>query len=127
MTNPVLVRDGAYSLVTGSYPGGATPNAWGATIEFTTAYSYQGGDLVILLSHPGFSGWSGTLDAVTSNANSGYVARWAGGFQLSVLGNTANSMAIQLHLASIPEPGTSALAMALGSVAFAVSKRRRRA
>lgn len=127
MTDPVLVRDGAYSVVTGTYPGGSTPNNWGPTFDFTTPYSYQGGDLVIMFSHSGFSVWSGAFDAVPSDANSGYVARWGNSAQQATLSNTANSMVIQLHLAAIPEPGNSALAVALGSVAFAASRRRRRA
>lgn len=119
MTDPVKVRDGALAVPAGSYPGDASPNAWGPVISFDSGYTYQGGDLVLLMTHAGITGWSGNLDGVTSDGASGYVARWGGSFQTDSLGFTANTMVIQLHYGAVPEPGTTAVIGALGMVGFA--------
>ncbi len=119
MTDPVKVRDGALAVPTGSYPGGASPNAWGPVIPFDSGYTYQGGDLVLLMSHAGITGWNSSFDAVTSAAASGYVARWGGAFQTDSLSFTANTMVIQFHYGAVPEPGTTAVVGALGMVGFA--------
>lgn len=119
MTDPVKVRDGALAVPTGSYPGDASPNAWGPVISFDSGYTYQGGDLVLLMSHAGIAGWASSLDGVTSAAGSGYVARWGGTFQTDTLNFAANTLVVQFHYGAVPEPGATALAGALGIIAFA--------
>jgi hypothetical protein len=91
LTNPVLVRSGALSFAAGAFPGGAlnpTTNPFGPVINFTTPYTYQGGDLVALISHtagtdtigfldsldvsaPGYGSLFGALSATSFNATSG--------------------------------------------------------
>jgi hypothetical protein len=51
LLNPVMVRDGPYTLLANSLPGGGSPtNAFGGLIPFDVPYAYQGGDLVFMFS-----------------------------------------------------------------------------
>ena len=71
LTNPVLVRSGALAFAAGAFPGGAvnpTTNPFGPVINFTTPYTYQGGDLVVLISHTGGTNAVGFLDALNIGA-----------------------------------------------------------
>jgi hypothetical protein len=45
----VLVRSGAFTIAANSFPTGGSPNAFGPMIDFTTPYSYTGGDLLITM------------------------------------------------------------------------------
>lgn len=81
---------------------------------------------MILFGNSGLSSFTTGFDAVGSSAGNGYVARWANSAEPDATVPAA-ALVIQLQFTAIPEPGSSALAMALGSVAFAVSRRRRRA
>ena len=71
MLNPVLVRSGELTIPEGTFentsPAAPDPNPWGYEITFQP-YTYAGGDLVILYSHPG-SNLAGHifLDRVASN------------------------------------------------------------
>ena len=71
LTNPVLVRSGALSFAAGAFPGGAvnpTTNPFGPVINFTKPYTYQGGDLVVLISHTAGTDSIGFLDALSSTS-----------------------------------------------------------
>ncbi len=48
LLKPVLVRSGPFKIPAGSMPGGSTPNAFGVLVPFSTPYTYQGGDLVVM-------------------------------------------------------------------------------
>jgi hypothetical protein len=74
MLNPVQVRNGSLSFSAGAFQGGAvnpTTNPFGPVITFSTPYTYQGGDLVVLISHTPGSLSIGGLDAL-STSSSGY-------------------------------------------------------
>lgn len=64
----VTVRSGALTIPASSFPGGATPNGF-YFIPFSTAYTYNGGDLLLTLTHTGGMGAAGPLgfanDALT--------------------------------------------------------------
>lgn len=71
LTNPVQVRSGALSFSAGAFQGGAvnpTTNPFGPVINFTTPYTYQGGDLVVLISHTAGTNTVGFLDSLNTGA-----------------------------------------------------------
>jgi hypothetical protein len=47
----LLVRSGPITFPAGTYPGGAGPNPFGEVIPFTTAYVYNGGDLLLTIAY----------------------------------------------------------------------------
>jgi len=96
MISPVRVKDGAYSIAVGAFPGGGSPNAWGPAIFFDTPYVYQGGDLVFLISHPAGSGGTIVLDAMDPDTNAR--GRLADTFQAAVATNGGFPMAMQLTI-----------------------------
>src|SRR2546426_6496065 len=49
----VTVRSGALTIPTNSFPGGATPNAFGFELLFTKPFVYNGSDLLITTRHTG--------------------------------------------------------------------------
>ncbi len=109
MTNPVLVRDGGLTFAVGSFPGGASPNAFGPLLSFNlSAYAYQGGDLVVLLSHTANNGPSAiSVDSATSMA-SGYGTDFrtllASSFQATAGVSTTGSFpVVQFEFAPVPE------------------------
>ncbi len=53
MRSPALVKSGALSLSANTFTASADPNAFASLVVFDTPYVYQGGDLVMLFSHPG--------------------------------------------------------------------------
>lgn len=71
MINSVQVRDGGLSFDEGDFQGGAlnpNTNPFGPVINFSTPYTYLGGDLVVLISHTPGSATIGFLDALTTSA-----------------------------------------------------------
>jgi hypothetical protein len=64
------VRSGPITFPAGYFPGGAVSpgfNAMCDPIQFTTAYTYQGGDLLLMVRHTGSGVGSGNLDWVASS------------------------------------------------------------
>jgi hypothetical protein len=112
MANPVLVRSGALSVGAGSFPGGATPNAFGMQIPFTTPYVYQGGDLVIHITHNGTSNGALTLD-LDANSATGYGVHYRASsfssFNAVAADNPSFAAAIVRLETEIPEPATLSL------------------
>ena len=49
-----IVRQGAWEINDNDFPGGPFPRPFGAIINFTTPYTYQGGSLLLELAHGGF-------------------------------------------------------------------------
>src|SRR5688572_26482169 len=65
----VQVRGGPLSLADVFFPGGAlTPNVnpYGMLIQFTSPYTYQGGNLLLTIRHTGNAFSNGILDTVSS-------------------------------------------------------------
>lgn len=48
-----LVRSGPLTFAAGSFPAGDRPNTFGPLIPFDTPYTYTGGDLLVMVTHPG--------------------------------------------------------------------------
>jgi hypothetical protein len=72
MLSSVLVKAGALSISANSFTTSTSLNPFGSLVVFDTPYVYQGGDLVMLFSHPGSDSASyAYLDAATS-ASPGY-------------------------------------------------------
>lgn len=116
MTNPVLVRSGSLSFTTGAYPNTGSPPNFGPFIAFSTPYIYQGGDLVLYLTHTGSNAAGvGSLDAVdTSDGNYGsaFVAQFSTGYQAANASATDFQAVVtefSFTSAAVPEPTTWAL------------------
>ncbi|WP_260442118.1 PEP-CTERM sorting domain-containing protein [Microcystis aeruginosa] len=138
LTNPVLVRSGALAFAAGAFPGGAvnpTTNPFGPVINFTTPYTYQGGDLVVLISHTGGTNAVGFLDALNIGApgyDSVFRALSANLFNAAIATTSYQSFTITqfttspaLPPATTPEP--SALVGLGAVVGLGASFKRRRA
>ena len=130
MENPIKVRQGAYTIAAGEYVFSANPSPWSALIDFDTDYTYEGGDLVMKISHGSASGsLSISTDAATSSwadaEDKGYVAGWANGHNTSTLANNISVIVTQFHYTPVPEPAEYAAIAGLGLLAFAGWRRRR--
>ncbi len=80
---PTLARDGAMLLPAATYTHGAAPNAWGEFyFNLQTPVPYTGGDLGILMTHPGSNDTTNCfLGVVNSDAAAHGVAFSATSFQ----------------------------------------------
>ena len=58
------VRSGSLLIPANSVTFGANPNAFSFDVNFTTPWTYSGGNLLIEIRHPGFTGVSKSLEAV---------------------------------------------------------------
>lgn len=96
MTDPQTVRSGTLSLPAGAFTGGSSTNAFGSMINFSSAYTYQGGDLVVYVTHSSGTGALGAVEAVLNTALSdGY------GSQFRAIGsNSGNAPSSDLSLIS---------------------------
>ncbi|MGE3310500.1 MAG: hypothetical protein AB7O66_11055 [Limisphaerales bacterium] len=130
MLSPVTVYDGPLTAVESSYPGGATPNAWGPAIIFEVPYQYQGGDLVLLLSHPASSSGTGVLlDAVGEASTEFRSIRNSTTFDAETANISDNVFTIVrlTHSAAVPEPEEMVIVAGAGLLAMAGWRRFRRA
>jgi hypothetical protein len=114
MLNPVLVHDGALSYDFTGFSATGTPKPFAPAINFSTAYTYLGGDLVVLISHStALGGVIGFLDSLTSTSvdyGSKYRAISANAFQAATATTTANFTITQFNFtAPVPEPSAMAL------------------
>jgi hypothetical protein len=121
----VTVRSGPLTLLANSLPGGATPNAFGLLIAFTTPYTYTGGNLLLTLTHTVASNSPGAavdyqfLANAENQGAAGYRATTATLFQ-------QNAMPV-IELTTVPEPASRAMfSFGLAGVA-ALAWRRRKA
>ncbi len=109
--NPrTLVRSGALNIAAGAFAAGpgAGPEPFGPTITFDSAYSYQGGGLIIEIIHtPNGTGQNFFVDATTSGGSQALTNTPA-----TALGGTSISAPITrlaIGPATVPEVGTGAL------------------
>jgi len=93
MVNPVLVSSGSYTIPANSMPGGSTPNSFGSLVAFSRAYTYTGGDLIVMYSK---STVSPTLTTDAANNYTGvgtaYRTLLAAGYQATA-GNLGTGIA----------------------------------
>ena len=116
-----LVRTGALTIPANSFPGGATPNNFGAMLNFDTPYAYTGGSLLIELRRGARTGGEAFNTDVDNTAASTVGARWLfnTGSDTATTGTIiVGSQIFQLQFAAVPEPTTYAL---IGSAGLVVS------
>ncbi|MBC7939865.1 MAG: PEP-CTERM sorting domain-containing protein [Chitinophagaceae bacterium] len=121
-----LVRSGALTLSPGSFDSGSSPNAFGVGINFDSAYTYGGGNLLIEIRHTGFSGTSTSVDAVLASAPpaAGYGTLFSAAWTANYAGTSgAQGNFAVLQITSVPEPATAIL-LAAGIVALIARRRR---
>lgn len=125
------VRSGPHTFLANSFSFGATPNAFGSTLSFTTPYLYTGGDLAIEMRFAGQVGATNqpAFDALTASLGPGNgwgvdtSARWVS----SATGLTGgNANALVTNLVTVPEPSSMAfVGLSLATVAYWKKRRQR--
>lgn len=122
MLDAVVLYSGPLTIPAGAFPNDGTtttPASWGLTVNFSSAYTYNPGDgLMLYISHTGFTGASvffaagsfanGVADAVSSTA--------------SATAPAPNGFSNPLIVNFVPTPGAAAL---LGLGGLAMTRRRR--
>jgi hypothetical protein len=106
MIDPMMVRDGPFTLPANSMPGGGAPNAFGAVVGFDTPYTYQGGDLIIMLSR------TATPSPLTIDSSANYTGIGTL-YRILINGTTFHASTgllqgamgiFQLQISAVPEP-----------------------
>ncbi|MBL8824804.1 MAG: hypothetical protein JNJ77_19615 [Planctomycetia bacterium] len=124
----VPVRNGSLSFGINSFPGGTSPNAFGPVINFTTPYTYSGGDLLMTFTW-NFTQVGNNIDWDFDNSLVGAQYRQSPeSFYNSptVSQNVPNgALVVQFQYAAVPEPTTLALSGCAVLVAGAWYYRRR--
>lgn len=124
------VRSGAITFNPGDFPSGGTPNGFGVSIDFnSSSYTYNGGDLAILMRFSQQTGLTtqSPLDAIAaSDPGNGwgtlFSSRWIGDAN-GTTGNNANFLITQLTGEPVPEPATM-IALSLGAAALLRRKKK---
>lgn len=124
----VTVRSGSLTLTANSFPSGATPNAFGSAINFTTPYTYTGGALLITLRHTGNS--SGLSPIIDADGTFGGQSLNASGSFSATTGNPAFATPIaQFTVQPVPfafSPLPGLLLTGVGKLALRVRNQRRK-
>lgn len=123
MVDPVLVHDSAFVFDDVLMPGGATPNAFGQLISFTNPYTYQGGDLIFMFTHPGIAG--GVSFGTDGQAGDGTSVRqmFLTSFKSNFGVSSSTFALLQFEFAAAPEPSRALLLLA-GLAAVGLRRRR---
>jgi hypothetical protein len=120
------VYTGSLTFPANSFPGGATPNAFGPVINFLTPYAYNGGSLLIEIRRSARSGDTASfLTDVDNTAPTQAGARWL--FNLtsdSAPTGTISASGQIFQLQYIPEPSSAAL-IVLSALALVTRRRGR--
>jgi hypothetical protein len=132
MSNSSQVRDGALSFTAGAFQGGAvnpTTNPFGPVISFDTPYTYQGGDLVVLINHTPGSSSVGFLDSLNTSA-SGYGTNYRAFVQTTFGATTGSPISMTITQFSVesptavPEPVTILGTLLAGGIGVAFKKKK---
>jgi hypothetical protein len=83
------VRSGSLVIPASSLTFGNSPNEFSFTIEFTSSYTYTGGNLLIDIRHTGFSGTSRSVDAIGTSVT-GYGTLFSACWQGSYAGTSGS-------------------------------------
>jgi hypothetical protein len=137
LTGSTLVRSGPLTVPPLAWPQGSPPNPspWGIQINFNTPYLYTGGDLALLVSHPGSdnpSQGNSLLDASGSSSpglHTDYRGFVANAFNATTGAQTNFVTVVRFTgvAASVPEPTTLVLTgLAVTAAGFAFWQIRRR-
>ena len=101
------VRFGSLTITASSFPSGGSPTSFGTDITFDSAYTYNGGHLLIEIRHTGFTGTSTSVDAI-STSTSGYAflfsACWTGNYT-GTAGTQGNFAVIRLNASPLTSTG----------------------
>jgi hypothetical protein len=118
------VHSGSLTFPANSMPGGATPNAFGPVIDFSTPYAYSGGSLLIEIRRSARTGDTLSFNTDVDNTAATQVgARWL----FNTTSDTATTGTISasgqiFQLTYVPEPSGGAL---VGLAMLALTARRR--
>jgi hypothetical protein len=131
---PTQVRDGTFTVAPGAWPnfGPGAPNPWGPEITFDTPYHYSGGNLAMLITHPGSDNPNigNALIDTTGSSSPGRgtdFSYFAGtGFD-SLSGGASNFMPIVRFTAvtPVPEPTTCLMTCTIVMAVGALRRTRR--
>jgi hypothetical protein len=125
------VHSGSLTFPANSFPGGATPNAFGPTVDFSTPYTYTGGSLLFEFRRSARTGDTTSFNTdIDSTAATQLGARWL--FNTSsdtaTTGTLSNGGHIfQLQFNPIPEPTSLALVGVAGLTGLWLKRKRRAA
>lgn len=87
------VRSGSLVIPANSMSFGNTPNTFSFNINFTTPWTYTGGNVLVEIRHTGFSGTSRSVDAAgtsTTGYGSLYSACWVGNYTATTTTSQGN-------------------------------------
>jgi len=124
----VLVRSGAFSHGANFFPLGGSPNAFSPFIDFDTPFTYNGGPLLVEITH---DGWDATepLDAQFDFNSTTFGSAFGGSYQattadIGVFPGFTAILQLDLEPNVIPTP---AAALAIPALLAGLGLRRRRA
>lgn len=131
----IQARSGSLFWAAGSFPSDTSPSSFGPLIDFTTPYTYLGGDLLLTVSHSAGGGdtllWDaaqGSGSAIPSRAEYRQTEGVVGS-TTTTTGTNSYALVVQFETivptASSPEPGTLAL-LGLGGLLLPYGLRRKR-
>lgn len=121
---PIVVRDGPLTLPAEIFTAGNVPNLFAPLVVFDTPYTYQGGDLVMHVTHSGSDSTNNFfLDSVATTAiASGYGTSFRGISALTnnAVSGTASSVSIVqigfVPALAITAPGTNLVLTGIGGL-----------
>lgn len=132
----VIARSGELIINAGDFPGGGSPNAFGAIIAFATPYAYIGGTLLIEIAHDGFpAGGRFVDDSAMGFPDAQQIFGFGFAATQADYGNESQAMPLQLQVTpgpdgqQLPEPSAlnlfGAALASLMAVAVATCRQRR--
>lgn len=101
------VRSGSLTIPAGAVTVGSSPNAFSFYINFTTPWLYSGGNLLVELRHPVFTGTSISTESVLASGGPGngygvtVSACWTGSYSGATTGSNGNFSVISLRATDV--------------------------